>query len=177
MPAKSTDTIPAGPFSDWLDQFDAALHGSADAVVPCGGCTACCTSSQFVHIEPDELDTLRHVPAPLRFPAPGLPRGHVVLGYDEEGRCPMLLDDACSIYEHRPRTCRTYDCRVYAATGVSPPSSQPAVATRVARWRFVVDDVDRWNELRAAAPLDGAPLERALRALTSPIAAAERQAR
>ena len=25
----------------------------------------------------------------------------------------MLVDDACSIYEHRPRACRTYDCRIF----------------------------------------------------------------
>ena len=37
-------------------------------------CTACCTSSQFVHIEPDETDTLAHIPAALRFPAPGTAR-------------------------------------------------------------------------------------------------------
>ena len=59
-------------------------------------------------------------PAALRFPRPGRPKGHVVLGYDEHGRCPMLGDHGCTIYEHRPRTCRTYDCRVFAATGSSP---------------------------------------------------------
>jgi hypothetical protein len=49
----------------------------------------------------------------------------------------MLHDGACSIYEHRPRTCRTYDCRVFAATGTVPDvASQPAIAAQVARWRF-----------------------------------------
>ena len=110
--------------SEWLDELDAA----SDMHVPCGACTACCTSSQFVHIEPDETDTLAHVPAVLRFPAPGLPKGHVVMGYDERGHCPMLVDGACSIYEHRPRTCRTYDCRIFAVTGVEP--DQPAIAAR-----------------------------------------------
>ena len=134
--------------------------------VPCGSCRACCTSSQFVHIAPDETDTLAHVPTALRFPAPGLPRGHVVLGYDEHGWCPMLVDDTCSIYEHRPRTCRTYDCRVFAATGVDPGRTQPAIAERVASWRFDVDDRRRWDAVRAAVPDGGrAPLARALRAL------------
>ena len=148
-------------FSEWLDELDAA----SDMHVPCGACTACCTSSQFVHIEPDETDTLAHVPAALRFPAPGLPKGHVVMGYDERGHCPMLIDGACSIYEHRPRTCRTYDCRIFAVTGVEP--DQPAIATRVRDWSFDVDDRETWDAVRAAVPADGPPIARALRALSS----------
>ena len=149
-------------FSEWLDGF----APSAEADVPCGACTACCTSSQFVHIAPDETETLARVPAPLRFPAPGLPKGHVVMGYDERGHCTMLVEGACSIYEHRPRTCRTYDCRVFAVTGVEP-EGQPAIGARVRDWRFEVDDVERWDALRAAVPHDGPPIERALRALSS----------
>lgn len=87
-----------------------ALRGEQPSAVPCDGCTACCTSSQFVHIEPDERETLRRIPSELLFPAPRMPAGHVLLGYDEHGRCPMLSEQGCSIYEHRPRTCRTYDC-------------------------------------------------------------------
>jgi Fe-S-cluster containining protein len=126
--------LDAGDFSTWLTDMRAALRGERDADVPCGGCTACCTSSQFVHIEPDETDTLAHVPADLLFPAPRLPRGHVLLGFDERGHCPMLVDGRCSIYEHRPRTCRTYDCRVFPAAGVD--ADQPAIAARTRRWRF-----------------------------------------
>lgn len=159
-----SETIPAGRFSEWLDELHAALDSGAGIDVPCGSCAACCTSSQFVHIEPDETDALARVPAALRFPAPGLPEGHVVLGYDERGHCPMLVDGACSIYEHRPRTCRTYDCRVFAATGVTP-EGQADIAARVARWAFDVDDRDTWDELRRSVPADGPPLQRALRAL------------
>ena len=158
----TTETLAAGRFSEWLDE----LQANDDMSVPCGRCTACCTSSQFVHIAPDESDTLAHVPAELRFPAPGLPPGHVVLGYDAHGHCPMLVDGACSIYAHRPRTCRTYDCRVFAATGVEPDTTQPAIAERVSHWRFTVDDEARWRAVHAAAPADGPPIERALRALS-----------
>jgi hypothetical protein len=134
----STDqTIPAGSFSTWLAQMDRALAGEADSDVPCGPCTGCCTASQFIHIGADETATLARIPAPLLFPAPRAPEGHVLMGYDERGHCPMLSDGACSIYEDRPRTCRTYDCRVFAAAGVDPDaSSQPDIAARVARWRF-----------------------------------------
>jgi uncharacterized protein len=158
----SAETRSAGRFSEWLDE----LQGGNEMAVPCGACMACCTSSQFVHIAPDEVDTLAHVPVELRFPAPGLPKGHLVLGYDERGHCPMLVDGACSIYEHRPRACRTYDCRVFAATGVAPDASQPDITERVQQWRFTVDDEARWNMVRAAVPRDGPPIERALRALS-----------
>jgi Fe-S-cluster containining protein len=119
-----------------------ALRGEAGSDVPCGTCTACCTSSQFVHIGPDEIDTLAHIPAELLFPAPGLPTGNLLLGYDENGHCPMLIDGKCSIYEHRPRTCRTYDCRIFPATGVEP--DKPTIAKQARRWRFdFPGEVDR----------------------------------
>jgi uncharacterized protein len=112
--------VDAGAFAAWLADTQAAIREEQDAVVPCGDCTACCTSSQFVHIAPDETDALAHVPAQVLFPAPGFPPGHVLMGYDDRGHCPMFVDGACSVYEHRPRTCRTYDCRVFAAAGLVP---------------------------------------------------------
>lgn len=134
----------AGELSRWLDGMQAALRGGAESDVPCAGCTACCRSSQFVHIGPDETETLAHIPASLRFPAPLMPAGHVLLGYDSQGRCPMLTGDGCSIYEHRPRTCRTYDCRVFAATGVElDDAGKELIAQQVRRWRFdLVSDAD-----------------------------------
>ncbi len=150
-------------FSEWFVEFDEAMQGRRDASVPCGACTACCTSSQFVHIDPDETDTLGHIPADLLFRAPGLPKGHRVMGYDERGHCPMLVDGDCSIYEHRPRACRIYDCRVFTVTGVVP--DQPAIAERAGDWEFEIDDQPRWAAVRAAAPDDGPPIARALRAL------------
>lgn len=124
--------LPAGRFSSWLVRIQDP--GGAD--VPCGTCTACCTSAQFVHIGPDETETLTRIPRELLFPAPGRPRGHVVLGYDERGHCPMLVDGRCSIYEHRPRTCRTYDCRIFPATGVPVDGDKPLIAQQTARWQF-----------------------------------------
>jgi Fe-S-cluster containining protein len=170
--------LDAGDFSSWLAGMRAALRGERDADVPCDGCTACCTSSQFVHIGPDETDTLAHIPPELLFPAPLLAPGHVVLGYDERGHCPMLVDGRCSIYEHRPRTCRTYDCRVFVAAGVAPDEGDPAkaaIAQRASRWRFTYrTDSDRrqHDAVRAAAAVvgDGNRLrttERAVRAVES----------
>jgi len=147
--------LPAGGFSAWLSDMQRALHGEAGSDVPCGGCTACCTSSQFIHIGPDESETLARIPAELLFPAPRLPAGNVLLGYDENGHCPMLIGGACSIYEHRPRTCRTYDCRVFPAAGVElDDEDKPLIAQRARRWRFTfpaeIDQIEH-DAVRAAA--------------------------
>jgi hypothetical protein len=128
--------LDAGAFSAWLGDVRSAIRGEQGSEVPCGTCTACCRSSQFVHVGPDETDTLAHIPADLLFPAPGLPPGHVLMGHDEGGHCPMLVDERCSIYQHRPVTCRTYDCRVFPAAGVDPGGDKPAIARQARRWRF-----------------------------------------
>jgi uncharacterized protein len=142
--------LPAGDFAQWMIELRGALRGERTADVPCDGCTACCTSSQFVHIAPEETDTLARIPAELLFPAPQLPSGHVVLGYDEHGRCPMLIDEACSIYEDRPTACRTYDCRIFPAAAVDADDSgngdgtKVLIARRARRWRFSFPtDADR----------------------------------
>jgi hypothetical protein len=132
--------LAAGEFGTWLAGMRAALRGERDADVPCDGCSACCTAAQFVHIAPDETDTLAHIPAGLLFPAPLMPEGHVVIPHDARGHCPMLVAGRCSIYAHRPRTCRTYDCRIFAAADVSPDDD--LIATRARRWRFGYPDAD-----------------------------------
>lgn len=165
--------IDAGEFSAWMTEIGEALQGERATDVPCDGCTACCTSSQFVHVEPDETEALAHIPSALLFPAPGLPRGHVLMGYDERGHCPMLVDGRCTIYAHRPRACRTYDCRVFAATGIElDEPAKAAIAERVARWRFRYDSPASRAEHDAlrehARQVDGASAtERAVTAVRS----------
>ena len=137
--------LEAGDFADWRARLLDALERGAEMDVPCGSCTACCRSSMFVHVEPDEVETLRRIPRALLVPAPGRPNGHLVMGHDEAGRCPMLGDDGCTIYEHRPRACRTYDCRVYTAVGLRPSDDgKPLIEERTTRWRFsFTTDADR----------------------------------
>jgi Fe-S-cluster containining protein len=149
--------LPAGGFSTWLHAMQRALSTDVGSDVPCQGCTACCSSYQFVHIGPDETEALAHIPDALLFPAPRLPAGHVLLGYDEQGRCPMLAGDHCSIYEHRPRTCRTYDCRVFPAAGLEiEDDDKILIAERARRWRFDFPtdlDTTEGDAVRAAAAL------------------------
>jgi hypothetical protein len=87
--------LPAGAFSSWLRDTRSGQLTNATADVPCGTCNACCKSSYFIHIAPEELRALRRIPKALLFKAPGLPSGNVLMGYDEKGRCPMLIDGRC----------------------------------------------------------------------------------
>jgi uncharacterized protein len=133
----SEPSLDAGDFSTWLAEIEGALRGDHGSDVPCGTCTACCTSSQFIHIAPDETDALAHIPRELTFAAPRLPKGHVLMGYNEHGHCPMLIDNACSIYEHRPLTCRTYDCRVFPAAGLDvDDEAKVLIGSQAQRWHF-----------------------------------------
>ena len=137
--------LDAGDFGNWLGEIGSALRGDSNSDVPCGGCTACCTSSQYIHVGPEEVETLAHIPAALLFAAPNLPQGHLLMGFNQHGHCPMLIDNRCSIYDHRPRTCRTYDCRVFTASGLEPDDERKVLTTeRVRRWRFsYADDAAR----------------------------------
>lgn len=107
----------------------------------------------FVHIGPEEASTLRRIPPALLVPAPGGPAGHFVLGFDDQGRCPMLGDGGCTIYDDRPRTCRVFDCRVLAAASVDP-EDKPGLAEQARRWRFSFGstaDRDAHSAVSAAA--------------------------
>jgi Fe-S-cluster containining protein len=142
--------VPAGDFSQWLHHTETSLrsrNGTAD--VPCGACRGCCRSSMFIHIRPEEVETNQRVPRSLLFPAPGLPMGHLLMGYGDKGQCPMLVDNRCSIYEHRPQTCRDYDCRVFAATGISIDlETQPEIAQRAREWAFTYESKESCEEHR-----------------------------
>ena len=109
----------------------------------------------FIHIEPDELEAIERIPPEILFHAPWQPEGHLTMGFNEQGHCPMLVDNKCSIYEARPQTCRDYDCRVFAATGVAVDvKRQPEIAKRVAQWVFEHDSAKSLEEetrLKSAA--------------------------
>jgi uncharacterized protein len=105
--------------------------------VPCGDCVACCSSSRFIHIRPEEAGTIDRIPKKMLFPAPLRPAGYFVMGYDTHGRCPMLARNCCSIYRNRPSTCRTFDCRVLAASGFDAEGGENnQIMQQAKRWQF-----------------------------------------
>lgn len=145
--------ILAGRFVSWLRLTKKAQTTSDVANVPCGTCTACCRSSYFIHIRPDETKTLARIPKKFLFAAPGLPKGNVLMGYDEQGSCPMFIDNQCSIYEDRPQTCRKYDCRIFPATGMNVGKDKPLISKQAKRWKF---DVETENERKKMGALQAA---------------------
>jgi Fe-S-cluster containining protein len=148
-------SLPAGDFSSWLFRTRHSLETENGIEVPCGECTACCTSSYFIHIRPDEVRTLSRIPKKLLFPAPGFPPGTMLLGYDERGHCPLFISGRCSIYEDRPLTCRSYDCRLFAAAGIEAGDEDKALVNRrIPLWQFSYPnqcDLDLHKAVQAAA--------------------------
>lgn len=123
-------------FTLWLNDFIKALKGLNNGEVPCGDCVGCCTSSYFIHLKPTDIKSFKHIPEELMFPAPGLPEGNYILGYNEKGHCPMFDKGKCSIYEFRPETCRQYDCRVFPATGIFPEDKNSQIYRKAKKWKF-----------------------------------------
>lgn len=133
-------TKDAGEFSDWVNSFIETMKGESPGDVPCGDCVGCCTSSKFILVRPSDSEAKSAIPKELLFKAPGLPKGFELMGYDEQGHCPMFMNGKCSIYESRPETCRQYDCRVLAATGADVKDESAVIAERVNSWQFSFRD-------------------------------------
>ena len=154
----------AGEFGSWLDDLKAARAEGGSMDVPCGSCTACCRSGQLIPVGADEADALAHISPHHLAPMPG-ESGTFVLTHDPSGRCSQLLADRCSVYEHRPKACRNYDCRIFPAAGVLP--DEPRIAEAAARWRFSHASArarQRHTDVRTAAVVLGFP-----GGLTSPV--------
>jgi uncharacterized protein len=134
----SSTTLNAGRFSTWLRNIRISLLDGHSMMVPCGDCNVCCRSSQFIHIDPNDTRTIKRIPKELLFPAPLYPKGYMILGYDEHGCCPMFKKDECSIYRNRPAACRSFDCRILAASGVKVvEKNYRLVAKQAQRWEFI----------------------------------------
>lgn len=124
----------------------AVLRGAQAADVPCGDCVGCCVSSYQIPLRPADRVALDSVPAE-HLHLPVRPGALARMGHRQDGTCPMLFDRKCSIYADRPQTCRDYDCRIYAATGLLPDGDRPVIRERVLAWRFSFDSA----EVRAVA--------------------------
>jgi uncharacterized protein len=159
----SVSAYSAGPFSAWLREARESLKHGTETEVPCGDCNGCCRSAYFIHIQPGETKTLEALGKEALIDAPGLPAGHKLMGHGKDGACPKLVENACSVYAHRPQTCRRYDCRVFAAAGITAGEDKPRVNLRVEQWRFdypTPRDRKEHEAVRAAARFIGenAPL-------------------
>jgi Fe-S-cluster containining protein len=131
----------------------ASLAGGPGMEVACGDCVGCCTSSYYIKVRPHEIRALERIGA-THLEADTLPDGSRLMGFAPNGHCHMFVDGRCSIYSDRPETCRTYDCRVYAAAGIEAGEGRTMINERIADWEFdFVDEQDReaYRAVRAAA--------------------------
>ncbi len=110
------------------------LKGERFADVPCDGCVGCCVSSYAIPLRPSDKVALEAVPA--RYLRLSIPGGPAQMGYRSDGSCPLLEGRRCTIYRDRPQTCRDYDCRIYAATGLVPHGDRQVLRERVLEWVF-----------------------------------------
>jgi len=146
--------LPAGNFSEWLRNMRRALAGDGGMDVACGDCVGCCTSSYYIKVRAGESRALAAIDPRHLDPEPTA-AGDRIMGFDSNGHCHLFANGGCSIYADRPETCRTYDCRVFAAAGMPAGGDDKSVINaRVARWRFEYPsdaDRDEQRAVRAAA--------------------------
>jgi hypothetical protein len=92
--------------------FLAAWWRGEAGPVPCGGCSACC---YYAGIPVDKKRDRSRLPHLLTARNPD---GELVLQQRADGACVHLGERGCTVYEHRPSVCRSFDCRAFAAMGL-----------------------------------------------------------
>jgi hypothetical protein len=102
-----------------------ALNGQGGAEVSCGGCTACCSSSQFIHIGPDKGDEGRDRRSSRR-----------VGRWRREGGGPTS-DHTGSRLPHGNPPCSTRATSPPGRRGSREPSSDPPCVTMI---RYIRSD-------------------------------------
>jgi Fe-S-cluster containining protein len=80
--------------------------------VPYGGCSACC---YYDGIPVDKKRDRRRLPYLLTERDAD---GGLVLQRRADGACAHLGARGCTVYEHRPSACRSFDCRAFGAMGL-----------------------------------------------------------
>lgn len=82
--------------------------------VPCSGCVSCCYHKEVdIYPEEERPEDLRHLDVVED------QNGKLVLRKRSDGACVHLAEGGCSVFTHRPRACRMYDCRVHAIAGLA----------------------------------------------------------
>jgi hypothetical protein len=80
--------------------------------IPCGDCSACCYYAGIPVDEKRDRKRLLHLLTERNHD------GELVLQRRADGGCVHLGDRGCTVYEHRPAVCRSFDCRAFAAMGI-----------------------------------------------------------
>lgn len=100
------DTRDGGDFEAYLS----VAGNVGKRSVPCNGCVSCCYHP-IIGIDPSE-ENPEHLAHLLT--EPDVEDGKLRLLKRADGACIHLGDAGCTVYEHRPRVCRGYDCRPWS---------------------------------------------------------------
>ncbi|HIV70901.1 MAG TPA: YkgJ family cysteine cluster protein [Candidatus Aquabacterium excrementipullorum] len=127
------------------------------------GCSACCRT---IPVEISDLEA-RHIAAATGRAAAALPPGrHTALG-QVDTPCPFLVENRCSIYEHRPYSCRSLAVvdrdalacseENTALTRAKDPRAVPVVMTKMLAFDPLYRDITgrkagSWADIRQFFP-------------------------
>lgn len=127
-----------------------AKHGSENITsnVDCSGCNSQCCRHYEVFCEKGDDPSL--------FTGISKETGEPILPRNEDGSCSHLTENGCGIYDRRPKTCRSYDCRPYAIAGVLDRTQSSGFHFNYALLQWDVasgvktlEDVSSFHDLRA----------------------------
>ncbi|MEA3290809.1 MAG: YkgJ family cysteine cluster protein [Pseudomonadota bacterium] len=119
------NTRPAGSVTSWLRHYRKAMRDGTGTNVPCGDCTACCRSNEYIVLQADEVAQFDNVVTN--------PDGEPSIETLPDGRCPYLDNEGCSVYATRPRNCRDFDCRAMLFCRALP-TDRPLIAEALNQW-------------------------------------------
>lgn len=77
--------------------------------VPCGSCTACCSTNQNLPLDPAQGDDVESYCVQVTVDQAG--NRAFSLAKTPGGVCVYLGTSGCTIYDRRPSLCRSFDCR------------------------------------------------------------------
>ena len=105
-----TDRLPEEHLANYrsllsrVDQHCGKIHAEFVEQIACrAGCSGCCRHLALFPVEAANLVTaVEQLPSEVRSLLAG--RIH----WPENGTCPLLLDDRCTVYDNRPVICRTH---------------------------------------------------------------------
>lgn len=132
-----------------VDALCSSINKTLGDQITCSpGCSSCCTS---ISIFPVEAAALREALNSLPMQQSKDILRHVSAHADDE-RCPLLLNNLCSLYEARPVICRTHGLPiVYTADGRRSSDCCPLNMTDIESVSgSSVVDVDKLNTLLVA---------------------------
>lgn len=92
--------------------FLAAWWRGKAGPVPCAGCSACCYYAGVPVDKKRDRSRLPHLLTERNH------EGELVLQRRSDGACAHLGERGCTVYEHRPSACRSFDCRAFSAMGL-----------------------------------------------------------